>query len=563
MASTVDRIETAFSATGQGNLVGAFKSIGDAAGSCNRQMAMVNAGLVGLGSVAGAMSGLANQALATAKAVASFGMAGAATLAGGVAAVGAAALKTTADFQMLRATLDAVMGSSAKGEQAFQWAIDFAQTTPFQLREVIQLMTQMSAMQLNPFKDLKSIGDAALGNFERAQRVVTALGQMKTKGFVSGEELMQLQEAAIPATKILADHFKLTADQLKNIGELRLPADSAIAAILKATDRRFAGAMVRQMDTIQGKISSLMDAKDKYLNAIGTALAPTLMAALDKVSAWLSDRKNVEKGVKFFMGALTIAQMVAEVLQRAIKAFTESKGVPKFVYELELGLVRAARAYWRAISAIQTTEIAGAAMIGALKSGSTAGAAASLGAGAIAAAARAGIGVGVDKEIGRLESATKIKRDFARGMDWRGMFEGMDMAGFQGRYKKNVDEALKSIPVEAKVKVPAAAPVVPTVPASTTGGVPAANRFQQLVEQFIIGARGPIGQAGVKPMDLEGMSGYRTKAGNTIRVKLDGAKGPLHDAMEMVCQEYMTGLLKDPGARRILAMNLRAELGLA
>ncbi len=491
-------------------------------------------------------------------------MAGAATLAGGVAAVGTAALKTTSDFQMLRATLDAVMGSASKGEQAFQWAVEFAQTTPFQLREVIQLMTQMSAMQLNPFKDLKSIGDAALGNFERAQRVATALGQMKTKGFVSGEELMQLQEAAIPATKILADHFKLTADQLKNIGELRLPADSAIAAILKATDQKFAGAMVRQMDTIQGRISSLMDAKDKYLNAIGTALAPTLMKALDKVSAWLSDRKNIEKGVKFFMGALTIVQMVAEVLQRAIKSFVEAKGVPKFVYELEVGLIKAARAYWRALSAIQMVEIGSAAVVGALKTGTAAGAAITIGAGAMAEAARWGAFKGVDTALESAERVARFKSLLAPGMSMKGLTDGMDMAGFQGRYKKNVDEALKSIPVEAKAKAKAITPEVPTVPTTTSaGGVPVANRFQQLVEQFIIGARGPIGQAGVKPMDLEGMSGYRARTGNTIRVKLDGAKGPLHDAMEMVCQEYMTGLLKDPGARRVLAMNLRAELGLA
>lgn len=272
-----EQMITVFRAMGHGQVIAAMTRIGAAARVANQ----------GVRSLAVSMAVLRAGSLAVA------------TIAGAMAGIDFAGLKTAASFETLRAELDAVMGSAERGKQAFGWASQFERNIPASLQETIGLMIQMQSLQLNPFKDLGTVMDMALGDVERARHIITQLGQINMAG-PQAEELRSLVEGGrVPAYDIVQRALGLTGEQVRNIGEMKVNKDSVVAAILEwgRTDRL--GAAARQMDTLAGRMSNLRSARDKFLNAIGMTLAPMATKAIEQLTAWFDDRKNVENAVRF------------------------------------------------------------------------------------------------------------------------------------------------------------------------------------------------------------------------------------------------------------------------
>jgi tape measure domain-containing protein len=84
-------------------------------------------------------------------------------------------------------------------------------------------------------------------------RVVTALGQIKMKGRVQGDEMLQLAEAGINANAYLEKAFHLTPQQLQKAQQAgKISAAAAIPVILAGMDAQFKGLMDKQSHTLSG-----------------------------------------------------------------------------------------------------------------------------------------------------------------------------------------------------------------------------------------------------------------------------------------------------------------------
>lgn len=106
-----------------------------------------------------------------------------------------------------------------------------------------------TAQQIPRF--LRAIGDASsvLGE-DRIQRLTIALGQIQTKGRVQAQELLQLQEAGISATEILARGFnKTTAEILKLVEKGVVPASTALDLLVLGVEQKFGG-MDKQFNSL-------------------------------------------------------------------------------------------------------------------------------------------------------------------------------------------------------------------------------------------------------------------------------------------------------------------------
>jgi tape measure domain-containing protein len=143
---------------------------------------------------------------------------------------------------------------------------------------------------------MKSVGNAvaaAGGDTEVFLGALRAIGQIRTKGTVQAEELLQLAERGIPAYQILRKELKLTAEQVANIGRMKISADTAIPALLRGFDAKFGGALEAQSATFNGALSNFNDSLEQFKAVAGESLLPAATATLQAMTGL------VEKGGEF------------------------------------------------------------------------------------------------------------------------------------------------------------------------------------------------------------------------------------------------------------------------
>lgn len=163
-------------------------------------------------------------------------------------------------FEQLGVRFETVFGGAGPAQKALDWATEFAAKTPLSLEQVTERMLKLKTYGFDPMNGtLESIGNAAFALGSDFDGIVTALGQMQLKGKVSAEELMQLAERGVPAIRWVKDEFKLTAEQMEQIGKAGLKVDDVIALIVRKMSEQYTGAMAKASDTWKGSISTISD----------------------------------------------------------------------------------------------------------------------------------------------------------------------------------------------------------------------------------------------------------------------------------------------------------------
>lgn len=176
-----------------------------------------------------------------------------------------------------------MLGSTEKATAMLQSLRSFADKTPFQFMELQGAAKRMMAYGFaarDVLPMLTAVGDAASalgGGGEMIDRLTRALGQMKAKGKVSGEELRQLAETGIPALKMLADSAGVTTAEMgKMIEKGLMPADKAIQTLIAGMKTEFGGLMAKQAETASGKISTMKDSLANLSTELGRTSIPTV-----------------------------------------------------------------------------------------------------------------------------------------------------------------------------------------------------------------------------------------------------------------------------------------------
>src|SRR5690606_27639755 len=104
---------------------------------------------------------------------------------------------------------------------------------------------------------MTALGNASSGlgtGAEGIERMARALGQIRAKGRLQGEEALQLMEAGIPVLEILAEATGATQAQIQDeMSKGLVPAEAAINLILEGMNRRFPN----MMDKLAGSMAGL------------------------------------------------------------------------------------------------------------------------------------------------------------------------------------------------------------------------------------------------------------------------------------------------------------------
>lgn len=256
-----------------------------------------------IGTVKGALSGLETTAKGTSTATIALGntIANLATSAistgiSKLTEMASSVLNTGLEFNNLKQQSEiaftTMLGSGQTAQTFLQQLADFAAQTPFEFPDLVTAAQRMLAMGFQSdavLPTLRSIGDAVAGlggSSALVDRVTTALGQMQAKGKASGEEMMQLTEAGIPAWQFLADKIGVTVPEaMDNVTKGTVSAETVIGAMVDGMNAKFGGMMEQQALTFGGLKSTI---SDTFTFVSGTIMEP-FFAFLTEKFQWLVD----------------------------------------------------------------------------------------------------------------------------------------------------------------------------------------------------------------------------------------------------------------------------------
>lgn len=321
--------EAAESARGWGVFEKQADRSGRAAASAERQTARTSRGFAGLRT--SSLGGIAAFA-----AVRSGALAGAV----GVGLLGAAAAKSGLAFDAFAETQQTafatLLHSQSKAARFMEDLKKSAAATPFELKDLTTASQRLLAFGFSVKQTkglLTDLGDASssLGTgAEGFQQLSLVFGQIKAKGRLQGDEVLQLAENGVPALQILQKQLGLTKDQLqKKLSAGAIDSTTAINGLRKGMQQLYGGGMRRQSATFSGQLSTL---KDNFDQLLGKGAAPLFSFLRDKGIPAINGlfngfQKGTGTGGRIARTFRTIGRTVSRDVWPPLRRFGQAIGV--------------------------------------------------------------------------------------------------------------------------------------------------------------------------------------------------------------------------------------------
>ena len=242
---------------------------------------------------------LARKALEGTLALAKWGALGAA---GAAAWFGFDIIKIASDFEQFQVVLEGVEGSAEKARASMAWVRQFAQTTPYEVAQVMEAFVRMRAYGIDPMDgSLRSLGNAASAMNKQLIDAVEMMADAQTGEF---ERLKEFGiKAKVQGDKVAFSYSKNGKDMVRTAGKTSSEIRKALVGIM---DDRFEGMMERQSKTLAGLWSNIkdqlsgfqLDIADAGVFDLVKAKAEALFARLSALAKdgtlrkWASDISN-------------------------------------------------------------------------------------------------------------------------------------------------------------------------------------------------------------------------------------------------------------------------------
>lgn len=206
--------------------------------------------------------------------------AGAAAIGAASAAVGALA-KIGVDYnsQMEQYTTNftTMLGDTEAAVQKVEELKKFAASTPLSMADLAtgtQTLLAFGVASEDSTGILRQLGDIALGDADKMQRLSVAFGKATAQGKLTGETVMQMVDAGYNP---MIDIAKITGESMedlqKRMSSGKVTVDELKAALNAATSEggKFAGGMEAASKTFAGQMSTL---KDNAMSLVGEVFQP-------------------------------------------------------------------------------------------------------------------------------------------------------------------------------------------------------------------------------------------------------------------------------------------------
>ena len=192
-----------------------------------------------------------------------------------------------ADIETQRKSLEVLTGSLSKTNQIIKELQDFGAVTPFTSSELIEQSKRLKAFGFTTDEltdSVKRLSNIAGATGADLSGIATAFGQIRAKGKLQQEENLQLLERGVDITTELKRITGLQGEEFESaMRKGQIGADLVNQAMINLTNEggAFFGGATAQADTLNGKLSTLIDSTQNLARTIGEQLSPAIKGALD------------------------------------------------------------------------------------------------------------------------------------------------------------------------------------------------------------------------------------------------------------------------------------------
>ena len=273
--------------------------------------------------------------------------------AAGASALGGFAIfdlfRTAGKFEQYQIMLEGIEGSTRKARAAMGWVQKFAQTTPYELDQVMEAFVALKAYGIDPTNgSLMSLGDGASGMSKDLMQAVEALADAITG------EYERLKEFGIRASKagdkVTFTYRKNGKDIQRTVKATGSEIESALTGIFSD---RFGGGMARQARSLFGIISNIKDLWTKFLTMV--ADAGIFDRVKTKLDEWRGRLDAMSKDGTFQKWAQKVSEWLEKAFNWAVKFYetTDWKQVGQDIRLVASAAVEVAKAIARMAEAAE------------------------------------------------------------------------------------------------------------------------------------------------------------------------------------------------------------------
>ena len=191
-----------------------------------------------------------------------------------------------------------LLDDAEKGVRLTRAVERFAATTPatmVQSKQMAETLLSLGFQAESLLPVMNSILDASViggGTEEVLVGITRALGDIQAKGRLDALHIRRFVAARVPIFEILREELGLTEEQMKRIGALDIPAETAIDAILRGIDKRFGGAAEMLGTTWDARMAQIKDNLAMISRVAYESTYDSLKEGLDGLRDWLMDLRD-------------------------------------------------------------------------------------------------------------------------------------------------------------------------------------------------------------------------------------------------------------------------------
>ncbi|MBY0077900.1 transglycosylase SLT domain-containing protein [Priestia aryabhattai] len=207
-----------------------------------------------------------------------------------VKAIGEATIGANASMEQYEQTLTVVLKSHEKAKDTLKWAAKFAQETPFEIPDIVEATTRLSAYGMNAQKVLKDTGDMAAVMGKPLMQAVEAVADAQTG------ELERLKEFGITKKMIIDQSKKMGMDEIVNSQGQITDLENFNKALFALMRSRYKGGMELQSQTFNGLISNAKDSMGTLLRTLSQPLFEKMKSEMTQIVPVMSSFTSFVQG---------------------------------------------------------------------------------------------------------------------------------------------------------------------------------------------------------------------------------------------------------------------------
>lgn len=251
--------------------------------------------------------------------------------------------EVTAQFELQRMSLGAIINDQARANMLFNEIKQFALKSPIKILDLTKYTKQLAAFRFETdtlFDTTKRMADISVGLSVPMDRLILALGHVKASTYLTGITLRQFSMAGIPMLELLAERFTelegravSTADVVKRVHDKLVSFEDVNQVLIGLTEKggMFYNMQEKQGNTLYGLWAKLGDAASVMYDQIGNTAAVNkgMKSAIDTLTVMMRNWRDVariatEAGIAFAVYRLAV---IASTKATALATVWEKKDI--------------------------------------------------------------------------------------------------------------------------------------------------------------------------------------------------------------------------------------------